>query len=51
MQIQTTDGCVLGYEAIYSSSEELAALAFTINYWREKRHQVLPKRQHIFSRL
>jgi hypothetical protein len=31
MKIQTTDGCILGYKAIYSSSEKLAALAFTID--------------------
>jgi hypothetical protein len=31
MQIQTTDGCVLGCKVIYSSSEVLAALDFTID--------------------
>jgi len=31
MQIQTTDGSVLGCKAIYSSSEELAVLPFAID--------------------
>ena len=31
MQVQTTDGCVLGCKAIYSSSDELAALVSTID--------------------